>query len=184
VQSNMTLAVEFKGAIQINGRKAGHEGSVWNGVTRGGFISPSNTQGAAVFGAIMSVNKAAAADVPTEFFVGASPDTTNSVIAGPLLFEPAVAQQEPAKASWLFNGLPATVVVEGVLLYGSYGKTATNAIDPVPGCRVIANNTTGVIQFIPAGSAVASGWTQLNCTVIGKDPDTGDTILDFFTPAS
>jgi hypothetical protein len=106
------------------------------------------------------------------------------VYVGPLLFEPSVSQQEPAKATWLFNGIPATVVVEGGLLYASYAKTVANAIDPVPGCRVVANNQTGLIQFLPAANSVPAGWTQLNATVVGKDPDTGDTIIDFFTIAS
>lgn len=176
MQTNMNLVVEFKGSQTINGVPARYQGSQDDITPKGGFISNNNTEGNAIFGNIMCVNKAA--DVE-ELLVGAQVDA-NSIIVGPLMNDQAVRMFDPAKPNWKMNGMPATVVREGTLLYNKWNKTATNSIDPVMGCRIIANNSTGEIQFLPAGNAVPSGWAQINAVIVDVDTFNGVASI-FFT---
>jgi hypothetical protein len=180
MQNNMNLAIEFKGTQVINGVPARYEGSQSDIVPKGGFISNNNTEGTAIFGVAMCVNKAADA---AELLVGAAVDA-NSVFVGILLNDQAVRENDPAKPGWKMNGFPATVATKGSVLYNSWAKTATNAIDPVVGCRVIANNTTGAIQFLPAGNSVPSGWVQVQAEVIDVDTFTGIAIVDLLNVAT
>lgn len=182
MQTNMNLAIEFKGTQAINGVPARYQGSQDDITPVGGFISNNNTEGNAIFGVILSINKAANL---REFLVGANGSgDANAVVVGPLLNDMAVRMNDPAKPNWKMNGMAATAVREGTLLYNSWAKTATNAIDPVPGCRVIGNNTTGAVQFLPAGNAVPSGWTQLQAYVSDVDQFTGVASIYFFAIAT
>jgi len=177
MQTNMNLAVEYKGTQTILGVPARYQGSQDDITPKGGFISNNNTEGNAIFGYVMSVNKAADAE---ELLVGANgTGDANNVIMGPLLNDQAVRMFDPAKPNWKMNGMPATVVREGTLLYNKWNKTATNAIDPVVGCRVIANNSTGEIQFLPAGNTVPSGWTQINAVIVDVDTFNGIVAIYF-----
>lgn len=181
MQTNMTLAVEFKGSQAINGVPARYHASIDDITPKGGFISNNNTEGTAIFGNMMCINKAG--DV-SELLVGAAVDA-NSVMVGPLMNDQATREADPAKPNWKMNGMPATCISKGSVLYNSWLKNASGSgIDPVPGCRVIANNTTGEIQFQPAGNAVPAGWTQVQAEVIDVDTFTGVAVVDFLNVAT
>jgi hypothetical protein len=177
MQANMNLVVEFKGSQTINGVPARYQGSQDDVTPKGGFISNNNTEGNAIFGNIVSVNKAADA---SELLMGANgTGDANNIILGPLMNDQSVRMFDPAKPSWKMNGMPATVAREGTLLYNKWNANATNAIQPVMGCRIIGNNATGEIQFLPAGNTVPSGWTQLNAVVADVDTFTGIVAIYF-----
>lgn len=177
MQTNMNLAIEFKGTQTINGVPARYQGSQDDITPVGGFISNNNTEGNAIFGYAMSMNVAAD---KREFLMGANAvGSANNVFVGILLNDQAVRENDPAKPNWKMNGMAATAVKEGTLLYNFWNKTAANAIDPVPGCRIIANNTTGEIQFLPAGNAVPAGWTQVQGVVVDVDSFTGIASIYF-----
>jgi len=182
MQSNLSLAVEFKGSVAINGVPAVMEGSQRMLQTKGGIISGSgNTDGSAFFGIVMSVLASGTGYDESALFIG-YPSGSSYAIVGVLLNEQGIRENDPAKPNWISNEQPATVVNRGRLLFASWGKTATGAVDPYPGCRVIFKNTTGKIEFIPQGYTVPSGWTQLQAAVISNNPFTGFVDLDIFIP--
>jgi hypothetical protein len=183
MQTNLSggLVTGFYGITAINGVPARHHGSIDDTVRKPGFISNNATEGAAIFGVMMCANKVGNA---AELFPGAAADA-NSVMVGPLLNNQGIRENDPAKPNWQMNGTPATTVIEGTLLYNSWLKNASGSgIDPLIGCRVIANNTTGEIQFQPAGNAVPTGWTQAQAQVIDVDTFTGVVVIHFGPPAT
>src|ERR1700690_3519776 len=104
MQANMNLVVEFKGSQTINGVPARYQGSQDDITPKGGFISNNNTEGNAIFGNIVSVNKAA--DL-SELLMGANgTGDANNVILGPLMNDQAVRMFDPAKPNWKMNGMP------------------------------------------------------------------------------
>ena len=56
------------------------------------------------------------------------------------------------------------------------------AIAPIMGCRVCFNNTTGEINFLPAGTTVPAGYTQLQAAVVNVYTFTNQIDIDFFIP--
>ena len=183
MQTNLALAVEFFGSVAINGVPAVMEGSTRLLNTKGGIISAGspNVNGSAIFGRIMSVLASGAGADDSAFIVG-YPNGSGYVIAGPLLNEQGVRENDPAKPNYLFNEQPATVVSRGRLLYTTYGSSVAGAIAPVMGARVCFNNTTGEINFLPAGTTVPAGYTQLQAAVVNVYSFTNQIDIDFFIP--
>ena len=182
MQTNLPLAVEFFGSVAINGAPSVMEGSARLLQTKGGIISASgNVNGSAIFGRVMSV-LASGAGADDSAFVMGYPTGSGYVIVGPLLNEQGVRENDPAKPNYLFNEQPATAVSRGRLMYETYGSSVTGAIAPVMGCRVCFNNLTGEINFLPAGTSVPAGYTQLQAAVVNLQSFTNLIDIDFFIP--
>lgn len=175
MNSNMTLAVEFKGSQAINGVPGNLEGSIRMIETKGGFISTSNTNGTAIFGVMMSVNPAGD---PQALYVGLP---NGYVFVGPLLNEQGIRENDPAKPNWIINGMPATVVLAGTLWYPSWAKTLAAAIDPVVGCLVVAKDADGTIEFQTAGASIPAASHKVNAAVVDVDTLGNGALLRFFS---
>lgn len=169
ISQNASLAIGFKGAAKLNGVPMFlHQLPM----TAGGVIDHLETQDPA-FGVLVS----SFPNEPGSFRVGIP---AGSIPRGVLLFDAAISQNDPGKPSSYFPGNPAAAAIFGPVQYSSWTKVATSSIDPVLGCKVIANDTTGVIEFLPAATVAApAGYTLLNAAVIAKDFD-GNGVTIFF----
>lgn len=169
ISQNASLAIGFKGAAKLNGVPMFlHQLPMM----AGGVIDNLETEDPA-FGVLVS-------SFPNEtgtFRVGIP---TGAIPRGVLIFDAAISENDPGKPSSYFPGNPASAAMFGPVQYSSWGKTASGAIDPVLGCKVIAKNTTGVIEFIPAATPAApNGWTTLNAAVMAKDFDANGVTIFF-----
>ena len=183
MQSNMSLSVEFRGSQNINGYPAVVEGSTRLIQTDGGIISNGNTDGTAIFGCVMSVLASGAGADDNAFYVGL-PGSAYTVL-GVLLNEQGVQENDPAKPNYLNNEQMATIVPRGRLIYTSFDLTHPGSLAaPYVGCRVVFNNTTGLIGFLPRGTTVQAGWTQLQAAIINVDVFTTQVDLDIFIPVA
>ncbi len=154
-------AVGFKGGANINGKPVVAQGTAPQSI--GGILSTANTSASGgVFGVVLSRTPAA----PNEFVVGT---TTSGVVTGILQFDGSIAQNDPAHSDFVLLGQPITVGTRGRFVYENWTKTATAAIDPVPGAVVIFNNTTGIIEFLASGGSAPGGWTALSANVVQVD---------------
>ena len=184
MQSNMApLSVEFMGTQKINGFPSVVEGSNRLIQTVGGIISNGNTDGAAVFGCVLSILASGAGMDDNAFYVGL-PGSAYTVI-GVLLNEQGVQENDPAKPNYLNNEQMATAVVRGRLSYSSVDTTAPGSIAaPYVGNRVIFNNATGLIGFLKAGTAVPAGYTQLQAAIVNVATFSSLIDLDIFIPVA
>ena len=159
ISQNASLAIGFKGAAKLNGVPMFlHQLPM----TAGGVIDNLETQDPA-FGVLVS----SFPNEPGSFSVGVP---EGAIPRGVLLFDAAISQNDPGKPNSYFPGNPATAAIFGPVQFSSWGKTAAGSIDPVLGCKVIANETTGVIEFLPAATPAApAGWITLNAAVVNKD---------------
>jgi len=104
--------------------------------------------------------------------------TVGTVQRGITLYRPDIAMNDPAKPSYVLQGAPLTVAYFGPVWIGTWGKLGAAAIDPVVGCLVVANNTTGLIEFVAAGGSAGTGYTLLsNCKVISVSTDTNGALI-------
>jgi len=163
--NNQFSSIGFQGSAIANGNPK---------VYREGFVTVGGVNADTVnipFGVIVS----AAAATPNQFKIGAGA----AICRGIVLFNPAFAQNDPAKNSYYLPGQVLASMLKGQVTITSWTKTATGAIDPVIGCVVIYNNTTGIIEFLAAGSSAPSGWTALAADVydVGNALGTGTGIL-------
>jgi hypothetical protein len=165
--SNLTLTLGFKGQGTPNAIAAYVDNGAY---LLGGFPSLSDAQ-TPYFGAVVSGNPAGTGG---ELFCGIP---ANYVPLGVLIYEGGIAMNDPAKNSSSLGGQPATLMTFGQMWLATWGKTAPNAIDPVLGCVVICNNTTGLIEFQPMGAAAPSGWTVINAKVKAVDASTNGVML-------
>jgi hypothetical protein len=155
-------APAFKGGANQNGIPVVAQGVAL--ATIGGILSPSNTTTSGNgFGSIMS----RLPGTPNEFYYGLP---TSGIVAGPLVFDASIAQNDPAHADYPLLGQPVHVGFLGSARYNRWNKTLTGAIDPVPGCVVAFRTDNGAVEFLPAGtSADPSGGKIL----------TGAQVVDF-----
>jgi hypothetical protein len=104
--------------------------------------------------------------------------TVGSILRGISIYRPDIAMLDTAKPNYILQGQPLTICYFGNVWIGSWTKVATGAIDPILGCKVIAKNDTGVIEFIGSSTAVPSGYTQLtNTSVKSVSLDTNGALL-------
>lgn len=158
MDSNLSLAIGFKGAAALNGVPMFlHQLPM----TIGGVIAPDELL-APTFGKVVSILAAE----PNTLRVG-KPATATP--AGILMYDPAIGQNDLGKPDEYFAGSPATAIVFGPLQLASYTKTAVGAIDPVLGCKVVFEDATGKIEFLGSGTAVPANWTQLKACVVKDD---------------
>jgi hypothetical protein len=168
MESNMNLVFGFKGAAEFNGVGQNvHTLPVY----RGGIISDiiGNASLTAYFGYAVSEDPT----LPDEFLIGIQSQPFVGIIA----FDPAIAENQPAMPTSFVNKSPVTICYFGPVWYKSWTKTASGAIDPVPGCSVITENATGKIEFIAATTAVPTGWTTIPASVVLVDSTTNGALI-------
>jgi len=164
-------AVGYKGGANQNGIPVVSQGVAPS--TIGGILSTANTAPSGNgFGSVLSRLASAA----NEFFYGL---VTSGIVAGILQFDAGIAQNDPAHSDYPLLGQPVTVGFNGPYVYNRWNKTATGAIDPVPGCVVIFKNDTGEIQFIASGAA-PSGWTILVGAFVANKDELGFTGVELW----
>lgn len=172
ISSNASLAIGFKGAAKLNGVPMfAHQLPL----TVGGVIDNAEIKDPK-FGVLVS----SLPDDMDNFLVGIP---ATAIPRGVLLFDAAISENDPGKPSSYFPGNPATAAFFGPVQYADWTKVAAGAIDPVVGCIVIANNTSGVIEFLPAGTdPIPAGYTALNAEVIRVDSRANGVTIFFSGP--
>lgn len=151
MESNLNLGISFKGQQKLNATAV----PMQEGYLKLGGIIDSTLSAAVAFGLVMS-----AAPATSDVFTPGVP--SGNIIRGISVYDDAIAQNAPAHPNGYLPGLPASVISNGLLWLGSWNTTATGAIDPVIGCQVIYNTTTGEIQFLASGASAPSGWSAMS----------------------
>lgn len=166
MDTNLELNIGFKGQVEINAQAV----PLQEGYLKlGGIVDGTETNGL-TFGLVVS----AATSTPDQFVKGTG---SGKVVRGICVYDDAIAQNAPAHPDKYLVGMPCAAISHGFLFLGSWTKTASGAIDPVIGCKVIFNNTSGVIEFLAASGSAPSGWTELdNASVRDIDADNGALI--------
>lgn len=161
MDSNLTLKIGFKGQLELTAQAV----PLQEGYLKiGGTVDQTN---GLKFGVVVSADP----DTPDLFTAGI---TSGNVIRGICVFDDAIAQNAPAHPDRYLDGMPAAALNHGFLWLVGWGKTATGAQDPAIGCKVIAKNDTGAIEFIAASGSAPSGWTEItNASVRSIDPNHG-----------
>ena len=156
-------APAFKGGANQNGIPVVAQGIAL--ATTGGILSPNNTTSSGNgFGSIMSRIPA----TPNQFYYGLP---ASGVVAGPLLFDASIAQNDPAHADYPLLGQPVSVGILGSARYNRWGLTLPAAIAPIPGCVVVFRTDNGAVEFQPAGtvSDPVGGKILAGASVVGFD---------------
>lgn len=175
--------VAFKGVATQNGQAVNRSNAGYK--TVGGVIdtNDSNNSGlTANFGIVVSRDVA----TPAEAGLFAIGKPSGYVAAGVLMFDAAVAQNDPAKSGYFLQGVPVSVIYEGTVRYQSWTKTQTGAIDPIPGCQIIYRTTTGgtagcdigAIEFLPAGTAIPTSFAAFPGYVVEYDSKTLSAVIE------
>lgn len=161
--SNLDLKIGFKGQIELNAQAV----PLQEGYLKlGGIVDPDSTS-ALSFGVVVSSD-------PDDAGIISAGKTSGNIVRGVSVFDDAIAQNSPAHPSSYLQGMPCAVLNHGFMYLKSYTKTSTGAIDPVIGCKVIYNTTTGAIEFIESTGTVADGYAELsNAEVRDVDTDNG-----------
>lgn len=135
--------------------------------TRGGIIGTVVVGSVPKFGRLVSADP----DSPNTFVVGLP---SGNFAAGILMFDPAIAQNDPAMNDLYFEGRPATVITCGpVQIEGYEAGLAEGKL----GMNVYANRVTGEIGFEAIGTTPDAGtYVQLNAHVYEKNDPNGTTI--------
>jgi hypothetical protein len=169
MESNMSFTtVGFKGEIAPNGVPVfNHDGAPF---TVGGYISSDNTE-VAYFGRVVSATAAA----PRTYLMGIA---GVQKVVGILQNDYATQENSPFKANYLLPTLPATAIFFGMCWLSSWTHAGTGThTTPVRGDVVIFKDTTGQIEFLPVLTAVPSGYTILDASVMEYDADTNGVLL-------
>ena len=166
MESNLSLQFGFKGQLELNAQAV----PLQEGYLKlGGIVASTQTNGLR-FGVVVSADP----ETPDLFEAGKA---SGKVVRGVCVFDDAIAQNAPAHPNSYLSGLPCAALNHGFMWLGSWTKDATGATDPAIGCVVIFNNTTGVIEFLAAGTSAPTGYTVLdNASVRSVDPDNGALI--------
>ena len=135
--------------------------------TRGGIIGAVVVGSEPKFGRLVSADP----DSPNTFVVGLP---SGNFAAGILMFDPAIAQNDPAMNDLYFEGRPATVITCGPVQLEGYER---GLADGRLGMTVWANRVTGEIGFEAIGTTPDAGtYVQLNAHVYEKNDPNGTTI--------
>lgn len=164
MDSNLNLTIGLKGQIAVQAQAV----PLQEGYLKLGGIVGDST--ALAFGVVVSADP----DTPDTFEAGLP---LGNVVRGVCVFDDAVAQNAIAHPTGYLPGMPCAAINHGFFYLGQWGKTATGAIDPVIGGKVIFKDATGEIEFIAAsGTDVPSSWTQLAGASIRGIDDNGALI--------
>lgn len=165
VQGNMSFnATNFRGTGRTNAVP------VWNHqlpLTIGGIIGDLPVGQTAAFGRLVSVMP----NQPRMFLLG---NPSGSIPKGILVFDPVIAQLDPAMNDFYFEGRPATALTFGLVQCMDFDIALQ---PPIEGMRVVANQVDGRIGFIATGATVPTGWVELRAYVYQKNDPNGVTIF-------
>jgi len=136
-------------------------------LTIGGVIGSIPVGTTAAFGRLVSVMP----NDPRMFLLG---NPTGSIPKGILVFDPVIAQLDPAMNDHYFESRPATALTFGLVQFMDFEITLQ---PPLEGMRVLANTSDGSIGFLATGASVPAGWIELNAYVYQKNDPNGVTIF-------
>lgn len=169
-------AIAYKGNAFANGVLAGPKDSYF---TVGGYFDIAdayNTLDVIPFGSIVST----LATSPNLFVQGVP--TTSYLITGVVVIDESVLQNEPFKPGGILKGAPCTALTQGFVRYNTWQKVNTpTPIDPVKGCAVVYDKTSGEISFTATGTTTTGNFVKLantgipSANVISVDPVGGLT---------
>jgi hypothetical protein len=165
MESNLNLDIGFKGQLKLKAQAV----PMMEGYLKlGGVTDPDGAD--LEFGVVVSADPT----TPNLFEAGAA---SGNVVRGVSVFDDAIAQNAPAHPNKYLAGLPCAAITHGFFYIAGWTKNATAAIDPVIGCKVIYNTTTGVIEFLASTGSAPSGWAELtNADVRDVTSDNGALI--------
>lgn len=166
MDSNLSLTLGFKGQLSLNAQAV----PLQEGYLKlGGIVDTSETDGLS-FGLVVSADP----DTPDSLTKG---QASGNVVRGVCVFDDAIAQNSPAHPNKYLVGMPCAVLNHGFMWLASWTKTATSAIDPAIGCKVIFNTTSGIIEFLASSGSAPDGWAELSgAAVRDVDADNGALI--------
>ena len=151
MDKHLDLSIGFKGQIKANAVAV----PLQEGYLKlGGIVAPTATAGLK-FGVVCS----AAADDTSAFVPGVP---SGNILRGVAVWDDAIAQNAPAHPDTYLAGMPCAALNHGFMWLEGWAKTAASAIDPVIGCKVIYNQTSGEIQFLASTGSAPSGWAVLD----------------------
>jgi hypothetical protein len=165
---NLSISLGYKGSGAAQAIPVYQEGGIY---TEGGSQSQTDTQ-TAYFGYVASVDPNATS--PGQFFCGIP---SGYIPVGVIMYSAGVAMVDAAKPDFFIQDQPMAICELGQLWFSTWTKVSPNAIDPVVGCVVICNNTTGVIEFQPMGATAPTGWTVINAQVKSINLTTNGAML-------
>lgn len=151
MDSNLSLTLGFKGQLKLNAQVV----PLQEGYLKLGGIVDENATSGLKFGVVCSADP----DTPDVFEAGVA---SGNVIRGIVVFDDAIAQNAPAHPNTYLAGLPCAALNHGFVWLENWTKNGTGAIDPVIGCKVVYNDTTGAIEFIASSANAGSGYTVLS----------------------
>lgn len=165
MERNMSFAI---GNFQGTGKPSGMPVFLHQlPATRGGVIGPVVAGSEPKFGRLVSTDP----DDPNTFVVGLP---AGNFAVGILMFDPAIAQNDPAMNNLYFEGRPATAMTFGPLTLEGYEP---GLAEGRLGMTVWANKVTGEIGFEAIGTTPSSAnYVQLNAHVLEKQDPNGTTI--------
>ena len=156
MDSNLSLAIGFKGQLKLNAQAV----PLQEGYLKlGGIVDATNQSSGLSFGVVVS----APADDPTAIIAGAG---SGNVIRGISVFDDAIAQNAPAHPNKYLAGMPCAFIAKGLVKVQSWetGK------DPVIGYKVQFADATGAIGFV-SSSADASHTLLAGASVVDVTDD-------------
>lgn len=167
MESNLNLTIGYKGQLELKAVAV----PLQEGYLKiGGFADNAVGAAALPFGIVVSADPAN----PNVFEAGVP---SGNVIRGICVYDDAIAQNAIAHPNSYLPGMPAAAIRHGFIWFDGWTTTATGAGAPAIGGVVIFNDTTGVIEFMAAGSTAPTGWTALAAaTIVDVDPDNGALI--------
>lgn len=166
MDSNLSLTLGIKGQLSLNAQAV----PLQEGYLKlGGIVDTAETNGLK-FGLVVSADP----DTPNSFTKGCA---SGNVVRGVCVFDDAIAQNAPAHPDRYLVGMPCAAINHGFMWLASWTKTATSAIDPTIGCKVIYNTTSGAIEFLASSGTAPTGWEELaGAAVRDVDADNGALI--------
>lgn len=170
MDSNLSLTLGFKGQLSLDAVAV----PLQEGYLKlGGIVDSSETDGLS-FGLVVSADP----DTPDSFTKGCA---SGNVVRGVCVFDDSIAQNAPAHPNKYLCGLPCAAINHGFMWLGNWitdTSTLTGAIDPVVGCVVVYNTTSGAIGFLASGtSTIPDGFSALSgADVRDVDADNGALI--------
>lgn len=169
-------AIAYKGNAFANGILAGPKDSYF---TVGGSVDiadVNNTLDVVPFGSIVST----LATTPTLFVQGVP--SASYLITGVLVASEQEMQNEPFKSGGYLKGEAATALTQGFVRYNTWQKVNTpTPIDPVKGCAVVYDKTSGEVSFTATATTTTGNFVKLantgipSANVISVDPVGGLT---------
>lgn len=168
------FAVQIKGTASINGKgQIIQELPIRRGAMLAVDASQQSTGLKAYFGYAISYHP----DTPTEAKIGI-PD--GAAFAGIAYATDKKLENEPAKPNYYLPGQNLSLCYFGPVWYKTWPTTAiggTTQVAPAVGGKVICNNATGEVGFLGAATAVPTGATQINASILYVDSSTNGALV-------